>query len=336
MSAIVPPWQEAPLAQLMAVHASGRLPHALLLEGPAGWAKRFFARQLARQLLALPARDGGGDLWGTESADSDLLAHPDARIIQRTPSPTTGRMRQQITVDQIRELGEFLVRTAGGGGARLAIVELAEDLNVNAANALLKRLEEPGARTHLLLVTAHASRVLPTVRSRCQRVPLPPGDTASARAWLQGRLPESAAGDAERLLELAGGAPLRALEFVERGAVELAREVDAVLAGEAPDKLIGADQRLEGDVARDRAALIMELIWRAVANRARSRAGGVDATADRGADASMAGAGAQRTLQQFLDRVTRAQRQLASGANPNVTLLLEDLLLGARGLVARN
>lgn len=310
---VVLPWQTRTLANLLAQRDAGRLPHALLLDGPAGWAKRFFARQLARSLVRLPLPEAARAPWGTESADADLLVHRNVRIVGRTPSPTTGRMRQQITVDQVRELGEFLVRTADG--ARVAIVELAEELNVNAANALLKRLEEPGPDTHLLLVTAQWSRVLPTIRSRCQRLPMPPGSRDEALAWLRDRLPEQDAGAVDRLLRLAGGAPLQALAFAEADVLTLAEQVEAVLDGAAPDDLIGADQRLDPDLARERAGLILELGYRSLATRARALLGTQEA----------------RGVQALLDRVVRARRQLASGANPNVTLLLEDLLVGLQG-----
>jgi DNA polymerase-3 subunit delta' len=321
---VVPPWQVPVLEDLRSAREQDRLPHALLLDGPRGWAKRFFARQFARELLGLAPADPARCRFGDEEADQDLMTHPDCRIVRRTPSAGTGRLRQQITVDQIRELGEFLVRTAGAGGARVAIVELAEELNVNAGNALLKRLEEPGPGTHLLLVTSQSSRVLATVRSRCQRLLMPPGARSLAEAWLAGN-PDASSPDGSdgtqpaRLLDLAGGAPLRALEFVGGEVTQLADEVEAVLdRGAAPDRLIASDQRQEPDAARDRAALVLELLYRAVAARIRDCA-----------DAP--GAPSQRGLQALLDRIVRARRQLASSANPNVTLLLEDLLLGARG-----
>lgn len=322
---VVPPWQVPVLEELRSARQQDRLPHALLLDGPRGWAKRFFARQFARELLGLAPADPGRCRFGDEQTDQDLMAHPDCQIVQRTPSPGTARLRQQISVDQIRELGEFLVRTAGAGGARVAIVELAEELNVNAGNALLKRLEEPGPGTHLLLVTSRASRVLATVRSRCQRLVMPPGARSLAEAWLAANpgaaSPEAGeGGQPGRLLDLAGGAPLRALELAGGEVLELADQVEAVLdRGAAPDRLIAADPRQEPDAARERAALVLELLYRAVARRIRDRA---DAT----------GTASQRGLQALLDRIIRARRQLASSANPNVTLLLEDLLLGARSV----
>jgi DNA polymerase-3 subunit delta' len=303
-------WQAAPWARIAALRASERLPHALLLDGPPGWGKRFFARQVARQLLELPPAPVEAFAWGDEEADGALLSHPDARIVRRTAAREGARVRQQITVDQIRELGEFLVRTAGQGGARVVILELAEELNVNAANALLKRLEEPGPGTLLLLVTHEIGKVLPTIRSRCQRLSLPPGSRAAATHWLQGRLPPGV--DVDRLLTLAGDAPLLALAQLEQGALELDAALAQVLGGADPMPLIHGESRLDTDAQRARATLLVELLYRRLAGLARARPG----------------EGPQ--LHRLADRVLAARRLLQSSANPNPALVLEDLLLGAR------
>lgn len=295
----VPSWLLPVWERLQHAESSGRLPHAMLLDGPPGWGKRFLARQLARSLTHLPPRDPATMRLGDEASDGDLLAHRDVRILQRTLADS-GRLRRQILIDQVRELGEFLVRTAGAGGRRIAILELAEDLNISAANALLKRLEEPGSGCHLILVSHRISQVLPTIRSRCQRLAVAPGSREAARAWLDSQLP--AAVDAGRMLQLVGGAPLLARERADSDLPVLADAVDAFLAGAPADALIKDD--------RDRADLVLELLYRAVARQVR-------AEAERPAPRAL----------HFLDRISRARRLLSSQSNPNVVLLLEDLLL---------
>lgn len=308
-SAWVPTWLAPVWQRLVQAESRQRLPHAVLLDGPPGWGKRFLARQWARALLGMNPADPGGMGFGEAAHDGDLMAHRDARIVQREPADS-GRLRRQIVIDQVRELGEFLVRTAGAGGRRVAILELAEELNVNAANALLKRLEEPGSGCHLILVSHRSSQVLPTIRSRCQRLPVAAGDVVAARDWLAPRLP--AAVDAERLLQWVGGAPLLALERADSDLPALAAGVDAFLDGGSVEGLIKDD--------RERAELLLELLYRGVARRIRAEVEAV-------AEAQQPSAAALR----FLDRVARARRLLGSPSNPNVSLLLEDLLLGRTG-----
>lgn len=300
----VPPWLVPVWERLNRAVDSGRLPHALLLDGPPGWGKRFLVRQFARFLLGLAPRSVTQMAHGDESSDGDLLAHRDMRLLQRETADS-GRLRRQILIDQVRGLGEFLVRTAGSGGRRIAILELAEELNVSAANALLKRLEEPGSGCHLLLVSHRISEVLPTIRSRCQRLPVAPGDPQLAQAWLAQQLPAEV--DAERLLALVGGAPLLARARAEEGLAALADAVSAYLDQGVVEPLLHDD--------RDRADRVLELLYRSLAERVRARA----------ADPAPAEL-------RYLERVQRARRVLLSQSNPNVMLLLEDLLLGRNSM----
>ncbi len=301
----VPTWLQSTWERLQQAEAAGRLPHAVLLDGPPGWGKRFLARQFARSLLGLTPRSPWLMSYGDEESDGDLLAHRDVRLIQRGIADS-GRPRRQILIDQVRDLGEFLVRTAGAGGRRIAIIELAEELNTNAANALLKRLEEPGSGCHLFLVSQRVNEVLPTIRSRCQRLAVAPGSLDAARDWLAGQLSEGA--DAARLLQLVGGAPLLARQRADSDLPALADAVDAFLAGGPADPLIRDD--------RDRADQLLELLYRALAAQVQASAANPPAAALR-----------------YLERVQRARRILSSPSNPNVTLLLEDLLLGPSGWI---
>lgn len=312
------PWHEAAATALLEQAGAGRLGHALLLAGPAGWGKRALARQLARALLGLPLPAIGSVEPGEEASDADLLSHPDARIVRREIAANSGRLRAQLVIEQVRSLGEFLARTASGGGRRVVVLERAEELNPNAANALLKSLEEPGADTHLLLVSDAPSRVLATIRSRCSAVALPPGSAEDASAWLAelsagaGRAKGTEELDAAaraRLLELAGGAPELAADLAARDALAVVDAVEAVLAGGAASALAVMPARADTDAQRAHADLVLLCLYRALARRARE-----------------AGSGAGEDLR-LLTRVQSARQMLQSTANPNVTLLLEDLLL---------
>jgi DNA polymerase-3 subunit delta' len=171
---------EAAERALAQAFAGGRMHHAWLLAGRSGIGKATLAYRLARHVLAKPGeRDpAGGSLAvpATASAARQVaaLAHPGLLVLRRPWDGRTKRLATGIPVDEVRRLRSFLGLTAEGGGWRVVIVDSADELNLNAANALLKSLEEPPPRALFLLVSAQPSRLLPTVRSRCRRLDLQP------------------------------------------------------------------------------------------------------------------------------------------------------------------
>ena len=205
------PWQDALWRQLT---RRERHAHAYLLHGPAGIGKRALAERLAATLLcAAPVADGA---CGRCKACLLLQAgtHPDFFELQPEEAD------KPIRVDQVRELVDFVGQTAQLGGRKLVLIEPAEAMNLNAANALLKSLEEPSGDTVLLLVSHQPSRLLPTIKSRCQQQACPLPGPAAAQRWLLERLPELDAAVHQRLLELAAGSPLRALQLYRDGVLE--------------------------------------------------------------------------------------------------------------------
>jgi DNA polymerase-3 subunit delta' len=199
------PWHSAARERLETAIEGGRLPHALLLQGPAGVGKERFAAALAAALLCTGR---GARLEAchvcAECALTGAGSHPDLHWLRRPED------RKTISVDQVRELAERLSMTSMRRGRRLAIVSPAHAMTINAQNALLKTLEEPASGTLLLLVSSRPSAILPTLRSRCQRVELARPGEDLARTWLTGELGSE---PPARLLELAHGAPFRALEL---------------------------------------------------------------------------------------------------------------------------
>ena len=151
---------------------SGRLHHAWLLVGPEGVGKATLAYHLAREVLAL--REGDAAPQAPITADHPVfrkvaaLAHPNLLLIRRSWNDKTKRYSQWIGVDEVRRLRSFLGHSAGETGWRVVIVDRADDLNANAANALLKALEEPPLRTLFLLVATAEGRIPVTIRSRCR------------------------------------------------------------------------------------------------------------------------------------------------------------------------
>lgn len=205
------PWQAALWQQL---GRRERHAHAYLLHGPAGIGKRALAERLVAGLLC--AAPLAGEACGRCKACLLLQAgtHPDFFDLQPEEAD------KPIRVDQVRELVDFVAQTAQLGGRKLVLLEPAEAMNLNAANALLKCLEEPSGDTVMLLLSHQPSRLLPTIRSRClqQACPLPSG--AQAQDWLAAQLPELEEALRLRLLELAAGSPLRALRLYRDGVLE--------------------------------------------------------------------------------------------------------------------
>jgi DNA polymerase-3 subunit delta' len=179
----------------------GRLHHAWLLTGPPGLGKAAFAYRAARKLLG----QGSDRLIAASS-------HPDFMVLERETEG--GATRRNISVDQARRLPEFFAKAPALGPYRVALIDTADDLNVNAANAVLKTLEEPSGRGVLFLVSNAPGRLLPTIRSRCRRLTFEAWSTETLVGWLE----ESQglqSDDAHRLAVQAQGSPGRALGLID-------------------------------------------------------------------------------------------------------------------------
>ncbi|MDG4550873.1 MAG: DNA polymerase III subunit delta' [Candidatus Contendobacter sp.] len=241
------PWHRDLWRRWRERRAAGRLPHALLLSGPAGLGKGLFARRLARALLC-DRPDAEGEACGQCRSCRLFRAgsHPDHSVVRPEED---GKI---IKVDQIRELRVFLGYTAQYGGYKIALLEPADRLNVNAANALLKTLEEPPGNGLLLLVTAQPARLPATVRSRCQRIDFDPPAAAVAVPWLAARVADGL--DPAVLLDIAGGGPLAALAQAGderwRRRRELLECYEQALAGRI-DPIRAAERWTQGDLSEN-------------------------------------------------------------------------------------
>ena len=229
------PWHAEAWQALHARHAQGRLPHALLLDGPPGIGRHAFARRIAGALLCRQPDAGTGDACAECPACRQFASgsHPDFRHVRLLLKGESagGKKRDsdasQILIDQVRELGTTLGMSAQHGGWKVALIDPADQMMPAAANALLKTLEEPTPRTLLVLVVTHPRRLLATIRSRCQTVTLKVPARDAARAWLA----ERKIADGEALLAMADGAPLQAMQLAEEGAATARRKAfDSFLA----------------------------------------------------------------------------------------------------------
>lgn len=203
------PWLEETRRGLANRIAGERLGHAPLIHGPRGIGKRALGEWLARLLLCNQPQ-GGQPCGHCQSCRLiDGGTHPDLFVVELAED------KQSIGVDQIRRLIERLQLTASLGASRIGLVPNADAMNRNAANALLKTLEEPPSGAWLILLSEQPSRLPATVRSRCQQWPLRPADQDMAAQWLEQQCAGAEASERKAALELSGGAPLAARKMIE-------------------------------------------------------------------------------------------------------------------------
>ncbi|MDP5208267.1 DNA polymerase III subunit delta' [Microbulbifer sp. 2205BS26-8] len=318
------PWQAQQWRRLGIQWRAGRCPHALLLTGQVGLGKRRFAEAFAALVLCEQPRNGqacGGcrdcRLWQAGS-------HPD--FLRLEPEKPGGALK----VEQIRQLGNFVVRTSGRGGARLVWLAPAEAMNINAANALLKNLEEPAPSVIFLLITDSPSGLLPTIRSRCQSIVFPPPSEEMALQWLENTGFENAV--ARRSLALSGGAPLMATALAETEAraerEQFLQELTALAQGSV--NAVTAAARWEAPPEHTALDQLLQFWQQWLAQMVHMR------SCDLSGDAQvmallqrLPGTGEEslRPLFECYDLLVQARRGLMGGANPNRRLLLEELMI---------
>ncbi len=198
------PWQQPIWDRLQQQINQQRVPHALLLHGPVGTGKGQFATLLAQRLLCSTPTDAGMACGACPSCKLQAAGtHPDWITLE----PEAGKA--VLAVDQVRAMVEEFAYTPQIASRKVVIVQPAESMNVNAANSLLKTLEEPPGEAVMLLISHTPARLLPTIRSRCQQIAFPAPSREQSLSWLQQQVETGVA--VESLLALAEGAPLKAL-----------------------------------------------------------------------------------------------------------------------------
>ena len=214
------PWQDELWQRWIGLRA--RLPHALLLKGAQGIGKLDFAMNIAQSLLCeAPLTDGlachecSSCHWLLQETHPDFrLIQPDALSAQEEENEGRKKPAKQISVDQIRALANFSNLSAHQGGFRVVLIHPAETMNANAANALLKTLEEPSGQMLFILVTHKPQQLPPTILSRCLVLAAPMPSPEASAAWLK----RQGIADPTALLAQAGFAPLQAARLAEEAA----------------------------------------------------------------------------------------------------------------------
>ena len=321
------PWQESIWAQLIGRTNNGTLPHALLLSGGNGIGKRDFAVQFAQLLLcdtfqnttnassaALPC----GHCHGCNL--NKVASHPDLKIVA---PESEGKI---ISIDQIRELSEFLGLKSHYGNVQVAVIFPAEKMNRFAANSLLKTLEEPTAETHIILVTSQPSALLPTIRSRCQQLPFPQPPADVTLAWLKSKAGAAKDSEIKAMLSLANGGPLEALDYLQNNTQ---KRVEVILDGFANVAMGKADPVTVAKLWSETEVRTLTkwlILWTSHMITLKS--------ASQAPDTDLVGASVLQQLAvrvesaalfRLLDKLTQTRWLLESQAN--VQLLMEDLLI---------
>ncbi len=283
----------------------GRIPHAVLLAGPAGIGKRAAARWVARHRLGMHVEALPGH-------PEPIPEHADLRWIQPPEDKET------IGIEQIRELVDDLNLTSYEGGGKVAVIEPANAMTVNAANSLLKTLEEPPGDTLLVLVADRVGKLPATIFSRCQRIDFAPPAERVALAWLDRLQPGATWAEA---LRVAGGAPLAAIDALEQleTSATMARDLNALARGS------GAVVEVAARWTKFGAAPVLSWLAQQVRLAVIAGAAGREYAAGLAIDESVLRRMDSRNLFCYLDIINRLRGQAAGSYN--VQLTLEGLLI---------
>ena len=269
--------QDRAVDEFLGAWRSGGLHHAWLLAGPAGVGKATFAMAAATRILAEaagpPIASSGLDVPRDHAVGRLVTAgsHPDFRLLERVENKSGTALARNISVDQVRSLGELFGVTPALSPWRAVVIDAVDDLEPSAANALLKILEEPPPNSLFLLVSHVPGRLLPTIRSRCRRLQFQPLDDDVMTSVLERELPELSAVDRNKLVPLAEGPAGRALAFATLELLPLRDQAIAILRQGDPDnaRRSALAQALGPKAAADRYAAFLDIVPSLIAGEAK-------------------------------------------------------------------
>lgn len=305
------PWQQENWNRLHQQKMEQRLPHAILLQGVVDSGLDNFAVLLAHSLLCEAPRD---HLPCGSCRPCHLLSvgsHPNFLFIA-PEEMESGKLSRMIKIDQIRDIMDKVQTTSFQSGPKVLVIYPAEVMNPHAANALLKNLEEPPAGTIFILATNNPSRLMATIRSRCQQIHMPLPSPQEADKWLLPFMSDAA--KRNPLLALSGGNPLLVKQWQDQAVVdallEMGNELQQIREGRVSPLHVAGQWHKQGTLSR----IVWWWRWLSLQIKATTN---IHAT---------------EPLLHFMDKLIIAKSQLESTANPNEQLLLESLLIDWQNL----
>lgn len=273
--------QDRAVERFASAWATRKLHHAWLFAGPKGVGKATFAHAAARRVLA----DAAGppfDAVGFEAPNEHPIvklveagSHPDMRWLKRLPKEKGEGLARDISVDQVRDLGEFMGMTAALSPWRVAVIDTVDELASAGANALLKMLEEPPPNTLFFLISHASGRLLPTIRSRCRLLHFEALGDDAMTSVLEARSPDLSSPERKRIVEMSFGSAGRALAFVELGLAKIEDAALSILRQGDPTNAKRSELALDlgKKGAADRYAAFLDLAPSLIAREARRLVG---------------------------------------------------------------
>ena len=269
--------QDKAVEQFLTAWKSGAMHHAWLLAGPKGVGKASFAMAAAERVLAEaagPAFAASGLETPHDHPVGRLVvagSHPDFRLLERIENKSGTALARNISVDQVRSLGELFAMTPALSPWRAVVIDSVDEMEKSAANALLKMLEEPPADCLFLLVSHVPGRLLPTIRSRCRRLDFQPLDNDAMTSVLERELPDVSGADRAKIVPLAGGSVGRALAYASLDLAPLEEQALAILRDGDRDNARRSKvaQALGSRASADRYAAFLDMAPTLIAREAR-------------------------------------------------------------------
>jgi DNA polymerase-3 subunit delta' len=257
----------------------GRLHHAWLLAGPQGMGKGAFSERVAR-FLVTHGRAGDGQAVLLDDRGDDAAArlvdagnHPEILRLARQPKDKAKELARNITIEQVRQMIRRLHLSLSLGEWRVIIVDAVDDLETDGANALLKTLEEPPAKTLFLLVSHSPGRLLPTIRSRCRMMRFQPVDRDAMTAWLRELRPMLDIAEVRAIVTASGGVPGKALALIDSDVAAMEKKLLSIAAGGDPGNRLreALAREVAGTSNRARLELVIDIVPGLLAPLARER-----------------------------------------------------------------